>query len=84
MCLVVMTYLIVGKFERSQLTPQQVRLYVNEVNNKRKDLLQKYIQMSNEAKVLELDQKPYAKINLTLHFLLSLPICLRDFSSPPR
>ncbi|KAH1201555.1 U-box domain-containing protein 36 [Glycine max] len=41
----------VGKFERSQLTPQQVRLYVNEVNNKRKDLLQKYIQMSNEAKV---------------------------------
>ncbi|XP_029127006.1 U-box domain-containing protein 33-like [Cajanus cajan] len=42
----------VGKFERSQLTPQQVRLYVNEVNNKRKDLLQKYIQMSNEAKVV--------------------------------
>ncbi|KAK7265641.1 hypothetical protein RJT34_33263 [Clitoria ternatea] len=41
----------VGKLERSQLTPQQVRLYVNEVNNKRKDLLQKYIQLSNEAKV---------------------------------
>ncbi|RDX77171.1 U-box domain-containing protein 36, partial [Mucuna pruriens] len=42
----------VGKLERSQLTPHQVRLYVNEVNNKRKDLLQKYIQMSNEAKVV--------------------------------
>ncbi|KAK7347061.1 hypothetical protein VNO80_21588 [Phaseolus coccineus] len=42
----------VGRFERSQLTPQQVRLYVNEVNNKRKDLLQKYIKMSNEAKVI--------------------------------
>ncbi|RZC10899.1 U-box domain-containing protein 33-like [Glycine soja] len=41
----------VGKFERSKLTPQQVGIYVNEVNNKRKDLLQKYIQMSNEAKV---------------------------------
>ncbi|CAJ1943779.1 unnamed protein product [Sphenostylis stenocarpa] len=41
----------VGRFERSKLTPQQVRLYVNEVNIKRKDLLQKYIQMSNEAKV---------------------------------
>ncbi|KAJ1413206.1 Rossmann-like alpha/beta/alpha sandwich fold [Sesbania bispinosa] len=41
----------VGKFERSQLTPQQVRLYVNEVNNKRKDLLQKYIHLSTEAKV---------------------------------
>jgi len=52
MCLVVITYLIVGRFERSQLTPQQVRLYVNEVNNKRKDLLQKYIKMSNEANVL--------------------------------
>ena len=52
MCSVVMTYLIVGKFERSKLTQQQVGIYVNEVNNKRKDLLQKYIQMSNEAKVL--------------------------------
>ncbi|KAJ1391882.1 Rossmann-like alpha/beta/alpha sandwich fold [Sesbania bispinosa] len=41
----------VGKFERSQLTPQQVRVYVNEVNNKRKDLLQKYIHLSTEAKV---------------------------------
>ncbi|KAG5039602.1 hypothetical protein JHK85_012078 [Glycine max] len=41
----------VGKFERSKLTQQQVGIYVNEVNNKRKDLLQKYIQMSNEAKV---------------------------------
>ncbi|KAL2321774.1 hypothetical protein Fmac_026153 [Flemingia macrophylla] len=42
----------VGKFERSQLTPHQVRLYVNKVNNKRKDLLQKYILMSREAKVV--------------------------------
>ncbi|KAK7330535.1 hypothetical protein VNO77_24730 [Canavalia gladiata] len=41
----------VGKFERSQLTPQQVRLYLSEVNIKRKDLLQKYIQQSTEAKV---------------------------------
>lgn len=39
-------------FERSQLTPQQVRRYVNEVNHKRKDILQKYIQLSTEAKVM--------------------------------
>lgn len=47
-----MIYVIVGMFERSQLAPNQVRLYINEVHNKRKDLLQKYIQMSTEAKVV--------------------------------
>ncbi|MED6218175.1 hypothetical protein PIB30_024500 [Stylosanthes scabra] len=41
----------VGKFDRSQLTPQQVRFYVNQVNSKRKELLQKYIQLINEAKL---------------------------------
>ncbi|KAL1371543.1 hypothetical protein HN51_001778 [Arachis hypogaea] len=41
----------VGKFDRSQLTPQQVRFYVNQVNNKRKELLQKYVQLINEAKI---------------------------------
>lgn len=47
-----MINVIVGMFERNQLTPQQVRRYLNEVNNKRKDLLQTYIQLSNEAKVI--------------------------------
>jgi hypothetical protein len=46
-----MINVIVGMLERNQLTPQQVRRYLNEVNNKRKDLLQKYIQLSTEAKV---------------------------------
>lgn len=54
-----MLNMIVGMLGRSQLTPQQVRRYLNEVNNKRKDLLQKYIQLSTEAKVI----KVYDDIN---------------------
>lgn len=59
MCMVKMLNMIVGMLGRSQLTPQQVRRYLNEVNNKRKDLLQKYIQLSTEAKVI----KVYDDIN---------------------
>ncbi|KAK7389119.1 hypothetical protein VNO78_23951 [Psophocarpus tetragonolobus] len=66
----------VGKFERCQLTPQQVRLYMNEVNNKRKDLLQKYIQMINEAKVtaetLLLESKDTGKAILDLISILNI------------
>ncbi|XP_058754878.1 uncharacterized protein LOC131628030 [Vicia villosa] len=66
----------VGMFERNQLTPQQVRRYLNEVNNKRKDLLQNYIQLSNEAKVtadtLILESKHKGKAILDLISILNI------------
>ncbi|KAK2409199.1 hypothetical protein P8452_70773 [Trifolium repens] len=66
----------VGMLERNQLTPQQVRRYLNEVNNKRKDLLQKYIQLSTEAKVtaetLILESKFKGKAILDLISILNI------------
>lgn len=66
----------VGMLGRSQLTPQQVRRYLNEVNNKRKDLLQKYIQLSTEAKVtaetLILESKDKGKAILDLISILNI------------
>ncbi|KAF5957454.1 hypothetical protein HYC85_004679 [Camellia sinensis] len=41
----------VGKLSRSQLSEEQVRVYINEDNNRRRHLLQKYIRLCNDAKV---------------------------------
>ncbi|XP_024977174.1 U-box domain-containing protein 36-like [Cynara cardunculus var. scolymus] len=41
----------VGKLSRSQLSKDQVQIYVNEENNKRRSLLQKYIRLCTDAKV---------------------------------
>ncbi|XP_009758494.1 U-box domain-containing protein 33 [Nicotiana tabacum] len=41
----------VGKLKRSQLSQEQVQIYMNEENNKRKNLLEKYIRLCNDAKV---------------------------------
>ncbi|TXG50211.1 hypothetical protein EZV62_022735 [Acer yangbiense] len=41
----------VGKLARNQLSREQVRVYINEDNNKRRNLLQKYIRLCTEAKV---------------------------------
>ncbi|KAJ8536505.1 hypothetical protein K7X08_034906 [Anisodus acutangulus] len=41
----------VGKLSRSQLTQQQVQAYINEESNRRKNLLEKYIRLCNDAKV---------------------------------
>ncbi|XP_062029609.1 U-box domain-containing protein 52-like isoform X2 [Rosa rugosa] len=41
----------VGRLSMSQLSEDQVRFYVNEENNKRKNLLQKYVCLCNNAKV---------------------------------
>ncbi|KAH9720426.1 Usp domain-containing protein [Citrus sinensis] len=41
----------VGRLARSQLNQEQVRVYVNEENNRRRNLLQKYIRLCNDAKV---------------------------------
>lgn len=46
--------MIVGRLARSQLNQEQVRVYVNEENNRRRNLLQKYIRLCNDAKVLGL------------------------------
>ncbi|KAM5571931.1 U-box domain-containing protein 52-like [Rosa sericea] len=41
----------VGRLSTSQLSEDQVRFYVNEENNKRKNLLKKYVCLCNNAKV---------------------------------
>ncbi|KAK1407218.1 hypothetical protein QVD17_38832 [Tagetes erecta] len=41
----------VGKLSRSQLSKEQVQIYINEENNKRRSLLQKYIHLCTEAKI---------------------------------
>ncbi|GMY14925.1 U-box domain-containing protein 33-like isoform X2 [Fagus crenata] len=42
----------VGRLSKSQLSKDQVRVYINEEHNRRKSLLQKYIRLCNEAKVI--------------------------------
>ncbi|XP_062116161.1 U-box domain-containing protein 52-like [Humulus lupulus] len=41
----------VGNLARSQLTKEQVRFYLDEVENRRRNLLKKYIELCNDAKV---------------------------------
>lgn len=41
----------VGKLSSSQLTREQVQAYINEESNRRKNLLEKYIRLCNDAKV---------------------------------
>ncbi|XP_076902269.1 U-box domain-containing protein 33-like [Bidens hawaiensis] len=41
----------VGKLSRSQLSKEQVQIYINEENNKRRSLLQKYIRLCKDAKI---------------------------------
>ncbi|XP_055832936.1 U-box domain-containing protein 52-like [Solanum dulcamara] len=41
----------VGNLSRSQLSKEQVQVYINEESNRRKSLLEKYIRLCNDAKV---------------------------------
>ncbi|GFP90763.1 dead-box ATP-dependent RNA helicase 30 [Phtheirospermum japonicum] len=41
----------VGRLSRSQLSKEQMQFYIKEENNKRKHMLEKYIQLCNESKV---------------------------------
>lgn len=41
----------VGKLSISQLSEDQVRFYIDEENNKRRNLLQKYVSLCNDAKI---------------------------------
>lgn len=45
-------FLAVGRLSRSQLSKDQVQVYIREECNKRKHLLEKYIRLCNESKVL--------------------------------
>jgi K+-sensing histidine kinase KdpD len=62
--------LIVGRLSMSQLSQEQVRVYINEEHNRRRNLLQKYIRLCNEAKVtvdtmlLESDATPKVILDL--------------------
>ncbi|XP_016442618.1 U-box domain-containing protein 36-like [Nicotiana tabacum] len=40
----------VGKLSRNQLSQEQVKVYINEENNRRKNLLEKYMCLCNDAK----------------------------------
>ncbi|KAL3628889.1 hypothetical protein CASFOL_027935 [Castilleja foliolosa] len=41
----------VGKLSRSRLSKEQLQFYIREENNKRKHMMEKYIQLCNDAKV---------------------------------
>ncbi|OIT04856.1 PREDICTED: U-box domain-containing protein 52-like [Nicotiana attenuata] len=41
----------VGKLSKSQLSREQVQAYINQESNRRKNLLEKYIRLCNDAKV---------------------------------
>ncbi|OIT31178.1 PREDICTED: U-box domain-containing protein 33-like [Nicotiana attenuata] len=40
----------VGKLSRNQLSQEQVKVYINEENNRRKNLLEKYMSLCNDSK----------------------------------
>ncbi|KAL7098417.1 hypothetical protein ACP275_09G016800 [Erythranthe tilingii] len=42
----------VGRLSRSQLSKEQVQVYLREESNKRKHLLEKYIRLCNDSKVV--------------------------------
>ena len=42
---------VVGRLSRSQLSKEQLKVYINEENNRRRNLLQKYIRLCTDAKV---------------------------------
>ncbi|KAL5544111.1 hypothetical protein UlMin_007895 [Ulmus minor] len=77
----------VGKLSRSQLTQEQVRVYINEEENKRKNLLQKYISLCNDAKVrvdtVLLENDGTAKAILDLIPVLNITNLVMGVKKPP-
>ncbi|KAI4343711.1 hypothetical protein L6164_011028 [Bauhinia variegata] len=78
----------VGMLQRSQLTPQQVRRYVNAENFKRKQLMLEYIQMSEHAKVVTaetilLESKDTCKAILDLILVLNITNLVIGTKKPP-
>ncbi|XP_021801709.1 uncharacterized protein LOC110745869 isoform X2 [Prunus avium] len=77
----------VGRLAKSQLTDDQVRLYINEESNKRRNLLQKYVSLCNDAKVtvetMLLDSKDTAKAILDLIPVLCIIHLVIGTKRPP-
>ncbi|KAH7528407.1 hypothetical protein FEM48_Zijuj05G0069000 [Ziziphus jujuba var. spinosa] len=68
----------VGRLSRSQLSKDQVRVYINEENNRRRNMLMKYIKLCNDAKVavdtVLLENNDTAKAILDLIPILNITI----------
>ncbi|CAK9330246.1 unnamed protein product [Citrullus colocynthis] len=66
----------VGRLARSQLSQEQLRVYINEENNRRRNLLQKYIRLCTDSKVtvdtLLLESNTTAKAILQLIPVLNI------------
>ncbi|BBH03766.1 Adenine nucleotide alpha hydrolases-like superfamily protein [Prunus dulcis] len=75
------------RLAKSQLTEDQVRLHINEESNKRRNLLQKYVSLCNDAKVtvetMLLDSKDTAKAILDLIPVLSIIHLVIGTKRPP-
>ncbi|KAF7806040.1 U-box domain-containing protein 36 [Senna tora] len=77
----------VGKILRSQLSAEQVRVYMNEENNRRKNLLQKYIKLCTDAKItadaLLLESNDIGKAILDLISILNITNLVIGIKKPP-
>ncbi|XP_047332670.1 U-box domain-containing protein 33-like [Impatiens glandulifera] len=77
----------VGRLSRSQLTEEQVRVYVNEDNNRRRNILQKYIQLCNDAKVMVdtvlVESNSTAKAIIDLISILEITYLVMGSKRPP-
>ncbi|XP_058227435.1 U-box domain-containing protein 52-like [Rhododendron vialii] len=77
----------VGRLSRSQLTQEQVRFYVNEENNRRRNVLQKYIQLCTDAKVtvdtVLLESNSTGKAILELIPVLNITYLVMGTKRPP-
>uniref|UniRef100_A0A2C9UKA6 UspA domain-containing protein n=1 Tax=Manihot esculenta TaxID=3983 RepID=A0A2C9UKA6_MANES len=78
----------VGKLSRSQLSQDQVRFYINEEHNRRKNILQKYIRLCNDAKVtvdtMLLESSETAKAILDLIPVLNITHLVMGTTRRPR
>ncbi|KAG5536963.1 hypothetical protein RHGRI_024407 [Rhododendron griersonianum] len=77
----------VGRLSRSQLTQEQVRFYVNKENNRRRNVLQKYIQLCTDAEVsvdtMLLESNSTAKAILDLIPVLKITYLVMGTKRPP-
>ncbi|GAV64601.1 Usp domain-containing protein, partial [Cephalotus follicularis] len=77
----------VGRLSKSQLSPEQLRVYVNEENNRRRSQLQKYIRLCNDAKVpvdtMLIEGNSTAKSLLALISVLNITNLVIGTKRPP-
>ncbi|XP_052174582.1 U-box domain-containing protein 52-like [Diospyros lotus] len=77
----------VGRLSRSQLSQEQVQFYIREENNRRRNLLQKYICLCNDAKVtvdtMLVESNSTAKAILELIPVLNITNLVMGTKRPP-